>query len=295
MAENSNQKKLLKIKPFSYLSNIDYFPSNNHPKTQRVHFAPEITSPDLSRNPMLKNQLSNKTLNPKNLKNVTFGIKNRNNSVKLPPLLRKKEDCSFYKMKKYIVPIPKIRHHKKISSIKIEEKTSEKKEDEKNTISEKSDEKEANTDQKENPEEVPVMDFNKYLKMQSIAEVRLRPRFGDTSLNLENYIKKVGVIRKQIMDHLMQELNNTENRYNDERPEVDSKFRTKSKVLADNSWKNSFSLEEYQKFFSKSLKGKISSMNYRLMLKRFRQISNMCFAEGNLNVASIRKMDSGDY
>ena len=138
-------------------------------------------------------------------------------------------------------------------------------------------------------------DFNKYLKMQSIAEVRLRPRFGDTSLNLENYIKKVGVIRKQIMDNLMQELNNTENRYNDERPEVDSKFRTKSKVLADNSWKNSFSLEEYQKFFSKSLKGKISSMNYRLMLKRFRQISNMCFAEGNLNVASIRKMDSGDY
>ena len=44
----------------------------------------------------------------------------------------------------------------------------------------------------------------------------------------------------------------------------------------------------------KNLKGKISSMNYRQMLKKFRQISLMCFAEGNNNYSSIKRLDYVD-
>ena len=40
-------------------------------------------------------------------------------------------------------------------------------------------------------------------------------------------------------------------------------------------------MSEYQQFFMKKLKGKISSMNYRQMLKKFTDISTMCFSPGN--------------
>ncbi len=40
-------------------------------------------------------------------------------------------------------------------------------------------------------------------------------------------------------------------------------------------------MSEYQQFFMKKLKGKISSMNYRQMLKKFTDISTMCFSTGN--------------
>ena len=39
---------------------------------------------------------------------------------------------------------------------------------------------------------------------------------------------------------------------------------------------------------------KISSVNYRSMLKKFRQISKICFAEGKLNFSSITH-NLGDY
>ena len=298
MSKSLNQKKLLKIKTYSSLSKTDYTQLNNT-NPQNVHFA-EVNSSEPTTKRALNNHPLNKSINPKNLKNVNYCKKpNRNYSVKLPLLIKKNEDCSFFKMKKYTVPIPKIRRPKKINIIKIEENNTEKKEDDedKKSVSEKSDEKEENKKSHQNDssfkksDDEQVMDFNQYLKMQSKAEARLRPRFGDTSLNLENYIKKVGIIRKQIMDNLMQELNSAENRYNREKPEVDSKFRTKEKLLIDNRWKNSFSLEEYQKFFSKNLKGKISSNNYRLMLKKFRQISLMCFAEGNLNLGAIKRLN----
>ena len=40
------------------------------------------------------------------------------------------------------------------------------------------------------------------------------------------------------MDDIIRELNNAENRYNSEKPEVDCKFRTKNKILIDNKWEN---------------------------------------------------------
>ena len=130
--------------------------------------------------------------------------------------------------------------------------------------------------------------------MQSKAEVRFRPRFGDSSLELVKYINKVSDIRKNVLKDILDEIEGTENRFNDEKPEVDSNFKSKDKTLIDNRWKNSFSLDEYQQFFMKNLKGKISSMNYRKMLKKFRQISLMCFSEGNNNYSSIKRLDYVD-
>ena len=225
----------------------------------------------------------------------------RYNSVKLPLLIHNNDNCSFYKMKNYIVPIPKLKSRKntnKINKIFFRTKTDDKgseqenKKDRFNILLSKSginrsDRKKTLSKSEDNP----VMDFNDYLKMQSLADIRLRPTFGDDSLDLVNYINKVSVVRKNIMDNIMRELDSAENRYNSEKPEVDSKFRTKDKILLDNRWKNAFSLEEYQKFFSKNLKGKISSMNYRLMIKKNRQIALMCFCEGSPNMNSLKRMD----
>ena len=63
-------------------------------------------------------------------------------------------------------------------------------------------------------------------------------------------------ISKEAKDLLCHMLVPEKNRYNAEKPEVDSEFRSKEKYLIDNRWKNSFSLEEYQQFFMKNLKGK---------------------------------------
>ena len=76
----------------------------------------------------------------------------------------------------------------------------------------------------------------------------------------------------------MDEINKTEDRYNKEIPDIDTDFFSVDKTLRENRWKNSFSLDEYQQFFSKNLKGKISGMNYRQMLKKFGEISSICFS-----------------
>ena len=221
----------------------------------------------------------------------------RYNSIKLP-LIQNPANFSFYKMKRYVVPVPKIKNRYSINKSfnKKNDNKDYENENKKDSFSalllkteiKKNDRKKTFSKYDENK----VMDFNDYLKMQSIAEWRLRPKIGDTSLDLVNYINKVAVVRKNIMDNIMKELNNAENRYNSEKPEVDSNFRTKDKILLDNRWKNAFSLDEYQKFFEKNLKGKISSMNYRSMIKKFREISLMCFYEGNLNLNAIKRMSN---
>ena len=222
----------------------------------------------------------------------------RYNSTKLPLLINSNEIVPFYKMKQYIVPIPKKKHRKKINKINIKTKTDNKNfndKEKKDCLNILLSKKENNKTEKQKSlnksEDNKIMNFNDYLKMQSLAEVRLRPIFGDNSLDLVNYINKVSVVRKNIMDDIIRELNNAENRYNSEKPEVDCKFRTKNKILIDNKWKNAFGLKEYQKFFSKNLKGKISGINYRLMIKKFRQISHMCFCDGNLNLNTLKRID----
>lgn len=133
--------------------------------------------------------------------------------------------------------------------------------------------------------------FDRYLKLQSDAEIQFKPRIGDSSNLLVNYIKKVSKIRKQMVGDVLDEINHAENRYNLEKPNVDFNFRSKDKILIDNRWKNTFSLDEYQKYFSRNLKGKISSMSYLKMMKKFQQISLICFSEGNLNHSAIKKLD----
>ena len=96
-----------------------------------------------------------------------------------------------------------------------------------------------------------------------------------------NYYLKKSEKRRKRINELLDEINKTEDRYNKEIPMVDSNLASKDKILVDNKWKNSFYLDEYQQFFMKNLKGKISSMNYRQMLKKFTDISTMCFSPGN--------------
>ena len=132
--------------------------------------------------------------------------------------------------------------------------------------------------------------FDRYIKLQSVADIKFKPKLGDTSHLLVNYIEKVSEIRKQMIDNVLDEINNAENRYNLEKPKVDFNFRTKDKNLIDNRWKNTFSLDEYQRYFSRNLKGKISSMSYLKMIQNFKRISLICFSEGNVNRFAIKKL-----
>ena len=99
--------------------------------------------------------------------------------------------------------------------------------------------------------------------------------------NYKDYFMKKSIRRKQKLNRFLDEINNSEDRYNKEIPNIDSDLTSNDKMLMDNRWKNSFYLDEYQHFFMKNLKGKISSMNYRQMIKKFGEISTMCFSPGN--------------
>ena len=221
---------------------------------------------------------------PKNKTNNIF----KDKSIKLPLLIDKNNISTFYKMKQYKVALPKHREKKEVNQKEEEEKVT-------NLLN-----KYAITSYKNNKRstsnknEEKKYDFNSYLKLQSKAEIRFRPRYGDNSLDLVNYINKVSDIRRNVVRDILDEIKSAENRFNVERPEVDSNFKSRDKYLIDNRWKNSFSLDEYQQFFMKNLKGKISSMNYRQMIKKFRQISLMCFSEGNNNYSSIKRLDYVD-
>ena len=132
------------------------------------------------------------------------------------------------------------------------------------------------------------MSYKKYMKLQNVADLRFRPRLGDTSYDLVNYIKKIDGIRKGVVNDLINQINNVENRYNIENPREDSKFNTKMQGLYHHKWKNIFLLKDYQGLFSENLKGKISSKNYEIMAKNFRDIFLMCFATGSNNISKVK-------
>jgi len=138
------------------------------------------------------------------------------------------------------------------------------------------------------------MTFDDYLKIQSRAERRLKPIRGDLTTEFFDYIQKINQIRTSVMEREVEKILDTEDRYNDEDPNEDIKVNLTDKGLNDYKWKNMFSLNEYQNFFLDEIKGKISSVNYRAMLKRFRQISKICFASGKINFSSIAN-NLGDY
>ena len=89
---------------------------------------------------------------------------------------------------------------------------------------------------------------------------------------------------------IKQIFNNAENRFNSERPEVDSELLGRDTSIYSHRWKNLFFLKDYQRFFSKGLKGKISNNNYYLMQKKFMEIYNICFGEGReLSIKPIER------
>ena len=233
-----------------------------------INLAPiNLTSRDYHNNYMIKSKSSNSKKIP----------------IKLP-LISLNNDNSYYRMRQYKVSLPRHRDKKEISP----------EEDEKTV--KKFLNKYAKSDYKGNKfisdDEIKKYDFDTYLKLQSNASIRFKPRYGDTSNELVNYMKKVSVIRKQVMNDIMNEIEKkAENRYNKEIPKDDFKFRSKEKLLIDNRWKNTFSLDEYQKYFIKNLKGKVSSKNYRQMLKKFHEISLICFSEGHLSTSALKRLN----
>jgi hypothetical protein len=132
------------------------------------------------------------------------------------------------------------------------------------------------------------MSFQKYMKLQSVADVRFRPRLGESSNDLINYIRKIENIRKGVVNDLIAQINNVENRYNKEYPKEDSKFTTKMQGLYHHKWKNAFSLRDYQNLFTGNLRGRISSKNYEIMTRNFKDIFLMCFAADNINYNKIK-------
>ena len=135
------------------------------------------------------------------------------------------------------------------------------------------------------------MSYNKYMKLQSIADIRFRPKYGDTSYDLINYIRKIENIRKGVVNDLIAQINSVENRYNKEYPKEDSKFTTKMQGLYPHKWKNNFLLRDYQDLFIGNLKGKISSKNYEIMARNFKDIFFACFSDDNIHYSKIKPFE----
>ena len=137
--------------------------------------------------------------------------------------------------------------------------------------------------QKKNPEEEEEFykpSFKKYMKLQSLADMKFRPVLGDNSSDLVNFLKKIELIRKEVINNYIDEINNVENRFNIERPKEDFRFKTKMQGLYHHKWKNIFKLRDYQDLFCENLRGKISSKNFDIMERNFRNIFLMCFSTG---------------
>jgi hypothetical protein len=143
-------------------------------------------------------------------------------------------------------------------------------------------------------DEYEEMTFNEYLKMQSRAELKLKPLRGDLTTDFFDMMKKINKIRNSVMEKEVEKILDTEDRYNEEYPEEDIKINLHDKGLNEFKWKNLFPLQDYQNFFLDEIKGKISSVNYRNMLKKFRQISKICFANGKINFSTVGN-NLGDY
>ena len=133
-----------------------------------------------------------------------------------------------------------------------------------------------------------TMTFNQYIQLQSRANFKLHPKLGEMSDDLMTFINKVGPVRKQILQRDLAPLYENSGRYNSEIPEHDTKIKLEDKSLISHLWKNHFTLRDYQNFFLDELNGKISKVNYRTMLKKFRQISQLCFAKGGSTLEHLK-------
>ena len=129
-------------------------------------------------------------------------------------------------------------------------------------------------------EDIYKPSFKKYMKLQSLADMKFRPVLGETSSDLVNFLKKIELIRKEVINNYIDEINNVENRFNIEQPKEDFKFKSNMQGLYQHKWKNIFSLKDYQELFCENLKGKISNKNFDIMERNFKNIFHMCFSSG---------------
>ena len=135
---------------------------------------------------------------------------------------------------------------------------------------------------------VADISYNQYLQLQTKADLKLRPVKGECSPDLINFINQISEIRKKVIAKDIDPIFQAEDTYNTENPGEDSKINLEDKALIEHLWKNYFTLGEYQNFLLDKLKGKISNLNYRTMLKNFKQISQICFAKGVVNIGQIK-------
>ena len=133
----------------------------------------------------------------------------------------------------------------------------------------------------------------KKLRKNSIKSIDESTEEKKKETYMDYFINK-SIKRKKKLNKYLDEINKTEDRYNKEIPDLDSDLTSKDKNLVENKWKNSFYLDEYQQFFMRNLKGKISSMNYRQMTQKFREITSMCFSPGNEHFIP-KKLELIDY
>ena len=231
------------------------------PKINRYHRTPLKTIKESDEFLLKKSKhnslnLSNKLNSESNsfnlsLNNYNNNSKTRDKIIKLP-IIDSNNISTYTKMKQYKVLLPKHRDKKEISYQEQEKKVQ-------NFLN-----KYAKANNKRNKYLIDgddvskKYDFDSYLKLQSEAEIKFKPRFGDSSNLLVNYIQKVSDIRKKIVDDVLDDIKrNTENRYNLEKPNIDFNFTSKDKNLIDKRWKNTYSLDEYQKYFIKNLRQKL--------------------------------------
>ena len=233
----------------------------NNPENKIEKF---LIKSGFSYNPSNKHNLSNQSIKKK---------KNENDGKTIESNIEEKMN----KEERDILNIKTILSKKniKFDGLKNESKHNLK-EEAQNTNRSKVDSEDSNNQKKKKYKKI---NFDYYLKMQTNAEMALKPKLGDDSNDLIEYIKAIKDIRHSLIDNFVEEINNAENRFNNEKPEVDSEFSIKDKSLYEHKWKNLFSLKNYQRFFSKGLKGKISNNNYYIMQKKFLEINNICFAE----------------
>ena len=71
-----------------------------------------------------------------------------------------------------------------------------------------------------------------------------------------DYMKRINDIRSSVMEKEVEKIFNTEDRYNDEYPDEDTKVVLTDKGLNNYKWKNLFPLHDYQNFFLDEIKGK---------------------------------------
>ena len=245
----------------------------------------------------IKKSFLNKSYKNKNLHLILPSIKTiQNNTMNSYERMKnykvlfhkKKNNASENKVKKFLMKsgfsynLTEKNAIKEIKENKDKKKTSEQKgnrlDELKNDIKRKFIEDSPNTQRskldKDNninqPPKYKKINFEDYLKMQTKAESILKPKLGDHSTDLIEYIKAIKGIRENIIENIIQEINNAENRFNNEMPNVDSNFNVIDKSI--------YIIRDYQRFFMKGLKGRISNSNYYLMQKKFLEINNICFA-----------------